>query len=88
MAHYDWAAAAHDKKCQEEYERLKKFITSIEEKGKNKGKISEWFLASEHINKMEHKMEKQEKRLQEYSSFFSSMSALLPRKHSIHDIIG
>jgi hypothetical protein len=88
MAFYDHAAEAHRQRCQDKYEELKKFITSIEEKGKNKGKVSEWFLAHEHVMQMEHTINKQQKRLEEYGSFFSSLSALLPRKSSIHDIIG
>lgn len=88
MAYLDHAAEAHDKECKEKYEELKKFISSLETKGKNKGKVSEWWPAYEHVKKMENTIERQQKKLQEYQSFFSSLSALMPRQHSIHDILG
>ena len=82
--HYDHVKAARNKANREKYEELKKFITS----SNKKGKLSDWFPAHEHILSMENTIERQNKQIQEYRNFFSSLSLLMPRKSSIHDIIG
>ena len=84
MAYYDHSVEVRRRECEKKYEELKKFILSTEKTGK----LNEWFLASEHIDDMEKKIIEQEKQIEEYSNFFSSLQKLLPRKFSIHDRIG
>lgn len=83
MAYFDHAAAEQQRKEKESYEELKKFLS--EPKG---GKLNKFFPALTHLNVMEHDMEKMRKRLQDYNNFFSTLRGLLPREHSVHDIIG
>lgn len=84
MAYYDHGAVMRKKECAEKYVELKKHITSKDENGK----LSEWFLAHEHIVDLEHQLEQQKKQIEEYQNFFSLMRKLLPRVSSIHDVIG
>jgi len=80
---YDHQAEEQQRKELENYEKLKTWISNPEG-----NKLNKWFLASRHLNAMEHRMRKLEKRIHEYEAFFSTMRSLMPRVHSVHDIIG
>lgn len=49
---------------------------------------SEYFYAYQHIMRMKNDKEAADKKLQEYYSFFNTLSHLIPKQSSIHDIIG
>lgn len=83
MAYYDRAAAARKKAQADKYEELKKFICN-----NDAGKVSEWYLAYEHIMDMELEFQKKEVQIKEYQHFFALLRKLLPRNFSIHDTIG
>ena len=84
MAYFDSFKAAHDKECEEKYKQLKEFINSSDTVGGR----NEFFLAFEHIQKMELKLESQEKKIKEYQNFFGLLKKFLPSSSSIHDVIG
>lgn len=84
MAIYDHFAAAEHKEREESYIRLKSSISSMD---KNQ-KLNEYYPAYRHLLEMEHKIEEQQKQLKMYHEFFQSLSMLIPRQSSIHDIIG
>jgi hypothetical protein len=84
MAYFDRGAAMRKKECADKYAELKKHITSNDENGK----LNEWSLAHEHMVHLENQIEEQEKKIEEYESFFSLMQKLLPRVPSIHNRIG
>lgn len=84
MAYYNHFEGAQKKRNKENYSALKEFITSKDEKGI----ISEWFPAYNHIVELEDKIEKMEKEIKAYKDFFKTMDSLLPRRSSTTDIIG
>ena len=84
MAYLDHQAEARRRERAEKYEELKKYITSKDENGK----MSEWILAHQHLVGLENELEQSKKQIEEYQSFFSTLQNLLPRVHSIHDVIG
>lgn len=84
MAYFDHQAAARQKERADKYDELKKYITSKDENGK----MSEWILAHQHIVDLENELEQSKKQIEEYQNFFSTLQSLLPRVHSIHDVIG
>lgn len=74
MAHYNVAEANRLEAQAKNYTELKKYITSVDENQK----LSDWFLASEHIKDMESRLVEQSKQLDEYRAFFSMLQKLLP----------
>jgi hypothetical protein len=83
MAYYDHGEANRKKACAENFEELKKSISSLDKDNK----LSEWHLAYQHIVDMENNIKEYKKKIKEYNDFFSSLGKLLPKKSSIHDII-
>ena len=79
----DHAEQHHIKVCREAFEELKQslLVQSTFDKAKS-------ILALQHIGYLETKIEKQEKRLEEYHNFFKTLQSLLPRIPSVHDLIG
>lgn len=83
MAYFDHEAARRRQQSEEKFIELKKHITSKED-----GVLNEWFPAMAHITDMEKTIDEQILKIEEYQRFFSMMQKLMPRQHSIHDIIG
>jgi cell fate (sporulation/competence/biofilm development) regulator YmcA (YheA/YmcA/DUF963 family) len=84
MAYLDHAAANRRKAISDKYDELKKHIRSLDENGK----VSEWFLAYEHMIHLEYELEQKNEQIKEYQSFFSLLRKLLPSVPSIYDKIG
>lgn len=84
MAHLNQAQFQREKEQRDAYEKLKKFITS---KDKDQ-KINEHFFASLYLESMEKTIERQNKKIAEFESFFYTLSKLTPKPSSIHDLIG
>lgn len=82
MAYFDHGAAARQKERADKYEDLKKQMSSKD------GELKEWILAHQHIVGLENELEQSKKQIEEYRNFFSTLQSLLPRVHSIHDVIG
>jgi len=80
MAYFDHAKAAYDKKCEEEYEKLKENLR------KSKNENDEMLL--KHIQKLEIRAANAKGKLKKYENFFELLGELLPRQSSIHDVIG
>ena len=77
--YYDHAQAAYEKKCKEEYEKLKENLKN------SKNESDEMLL--EHISKLEIQSETRKFKNEEYENFFKILQRLLPRQSSIHDVI-
>lgn len=82
MAYYDHGAAMRKKERADKYIELKKQMSSRD------GELKDWFLAHEHMVSLESELEQNKKKVEEYQKFFSSLQSLLPRVHSINDVIG
>jgi hypothetical protein len=80
MAYYDHGAAMYDKKCEEEYEKLKENLR------KSKNEEDEMLL--KHIQKLEIKAANAKGKVKKYEEFFETLQKLLPRQSSIHDVLG
>jgi cell fate (sporulation/competence/biofilm development) regulator YmcA (YheA/YmcA/DUF963 family) len=83
MAYLDHAAANRQKAISDKYDELKKHISSLDENGK----VSEWFLAYEHMIHLEYELKQKNEQIKEYQSFFSLLRKLLPSIPSIYDKI-
>ena len=57
--YYDYINASKKQEAKEKYEKLKEFIVNS----------PEWYIAIDHINDMEHKLEKQKEQLKKYQDF-------------------
>ena len=80
MAYFDHAQAAYDNSCKEEYEKLKENLRKS--KNETDEKIWKYMMALEHDAKIA------EERITVYEKFFETLRFLLPKEHSIHDVIG
>ena len=83
MAYLDMGAAIREKAIADKYEELKKHIRAVDENGK----VNEWFLAYEHMIRLENELKEKNKQIEEYQSFFSLLRKLLPSVPSIYDKI-
>lgn len=84
MAYLDMGAAIREKAIADKYDELKKHIRSLDENGK----VNEWFLAYEHMIRLENELKEKKKQIEEYQSFFSLLRKLTPSVPSIYDKIG
>ena len=83
MALYDHQQAELNLQARQSYTKLKEWLRTKE----HGEKLNEFFPAVLHIEDMERTIAEQELQLKEYRNFFSSLSMLLPKQPSIHDVI-
>lgn len=83
--YYDHAEAARKEAAKKKYEELKNHIHSID---KDTDKVNVWFDAYRHMIGMESEIREQAEKIEKYEKFFGMLSTLLPKKSSIHDVIG
>lgn len=81
--YFDHNQANLDKKSKANFEELKLRISKLED-----GKVNEFYYAYRYILDLEIKMKKLEEKNNEYFSFFSKLSSLMPRTFLANDIIG
>lgn len=77
MALYDRAEVARKEKAKETYEKLKKYITSVDADNK----VNDFLFAYNHIRDMEKTIERQSEELKRYREFFALLDKLTPRRH-------
>jgi hypothetical protein len=84
MAVYDWAKANREQEEEKAYVRFKESL-SLKDKD---GYVNEHYLVLNHLHRMEGLIEKQQKELNEYRSFFLALRNFLPKEFTVNDIIG
>jgi len=83
MAQIDYAQIANEKAMAEAYEKMQEFLQSK----KCKKEFPEWLDFVRYLNKQEVTIHKQAEEIKKYEDFFSTLSSLLPRQYSIHDVL-
>jgi len=83
MAQINYAQIANEKAMAEAYEKMQEFLQSK----KGKKEFPEWLDFVRYLNKQEVAIHKQAEKIKKYEDFFSTLSSLLPRQYSIHDVL-
>lgn len=81
MTYLDKISENSKQKSADKYKELKEFITSK----KPNGDFNEFFLAHEHMIKLELENSELREQVNEYKDFFDTLKKLLPKDSSIHD---
>lgn len=84
MAYFDRSKAIHEENCLDSYTKLKSHICSKD----IDGKLNEFYLAYEHMLKMEQENKDLKEQLKKYQDFFKNLNALMPKTPSVFDVIG
>lgn len=84
MAQIDYHRIASEKAMAEAYEKMQEFLQSEE----GKKIFPEWLDFVRYLNQQEVTIHKQTEEIKKYEDFFSTLSSLLPRQYSIHDVLG
>jgi len=84
MAYRDIAAENRMLEQEKNFQELKEWLRSKDENQN----LNDFVLAGIHIAGMEIELDKLKKQVEEYRKFFQQLDNFLPRRSSVHDIIG